>query len=155
MTRSFAVVGAAAHDDVDVRVVGVPVIDADPVEFRAEVLLHLSHEVARERLQVGHLRGVLGRDDEPEMMPVVLASLGERLHVGVVGLGTEHARLLAVARHALAAQIIEMCPSVARRAVLRTIRVLTVARRERLTSAVGWPARWRRGRGRSGKRAAR
>ena len=56
MTRSFAVVGAAAQDDVDVRVVGVPVIDPDPVEFGAEVLLDLAHEVAREALQVGHLR---------------------------------------------------------------------------------------------------
>ena len=36
------VIGAAAQDDVDVRVVGVPVIDADPVELGSEVLLDLA-----------------------------------------------------------------------------------------------------------------
>ena len=41
-------------------------------------------------------------------MPVVLAAFGELFHIGVVALGTEHARFLAVLRHALAAQIIEM-----------------------------------------------
>ncbi len=102
------VVGAAAQDDVDVRVVGVPVIDADPVELGAEVFLDLAHEVAREPLEICHLGRVLRRDDEPEMMPVVLAALGEALHIGIVGLRPEHARLLAVARDALAAQIAEM-----------------------------------------------
>ena len=103
------VVGAAAQDDVDVRVVGIPVIDADPIEFGSEVLFDLAHEVARIPLQVGHVGRVFGRDDEPEMMPVVLAALGKALHVGIVGLRPEHARLLAVARHAFAAKITEMC----------------------------------------------
>ena len=102
------VVGTAAQNDVDVRVVGVPVIDPDPVELGAEVLLDLTHEIAREALQVGHLRGVFGRNDEPEMMPVVFAAFGELFHIGFVGLGTEHARLLAVARHTLTLQIVEM-----------------------------------------------
>ena len=35
----LAVVGAAADQDVDMRIVGVPVIDRDPVELGAEVLL--------------------------------------------------------------------------------------------------------------------
>ena len=80
------VVGAAAQDDVDVRVVRVPVIDPDPVELGAEVFLGLAHQVAREALQVGHLGSIFGRDDEPEMMPVVLAALAELLYVGIVGL---------------------------------------------------------------------
>ena len=42
------------------------------------------------------------------MMPVVLAALGKILHVGVVGIRPEHARLLAVARDALAAEIAQM-----------------------------------------------
>ena len=41
-------------------------------------------------------------------MPVVIAPLGECLHVGVVGLGAEHARPFAVTRDALSAQIVEM-----------------------------------------------
>ena len=50
-----AVVGHAAHDEMDVRMLGVPVIDGDPVELRAEILLHLADEVAGEGLEVGHL----------------------------------------------------------------------------------------------------
>ena len=63
----------------DVRIIGVPVIDADPVELRAEVLLHLPHQVAGEGLEVCHLDRVLRRDDEAEMVPVVLGALGEGL----------------------------------------------------------------------------
>ena len=33
----LAVVGAAAHEDVDVGTIGVPVIDRDPIELRAEI----------------------------------------------------------------------------------------------------------------------
>ena len=75
-------------------------------------------------------------------MPVVLAALGELLHIGVLGLETERARLLAVARLALTLQMVEIRTSVARRALCRTIRVLIMASRERLVAA-GWPGRWR------------
>ena len=44
----------------DVGVVGVPVIDADPIQLRAEVFFHLPHQLARVCFQVGHIRGVLG-----------------------------------------------------------------------------------------------
>ena len=83
----LAVVGAAAHQDMDVRIVGVPVIDGDPVELRAEIALGVRHQLAREGPKIGHLGRVLGGDGEPEVMPVVLAALGERLGVGVVGRG--------------------------------------------------------------------
>ena len=69
----------------DVRIVGVPVIDGDPVELRAEVALGVGHQLAREGAEVGHLGRVLRRDGEPEMMAVVLAALGEGPGVGVVG----------------------------------------------------------------------
>ena len=68
----------------------------------------IRHQVAGEGLEVRHLAGVLGRDDEAEMMPVVLASLGEGAIVGVVARGIEHPRLLSVAGDALALQIGEM-----------------------------------------------
>ena len=72
------------------RIVGVPVIDGDPVEPRAEIGFHLPREIAREGPEVGHLGGVLGRDDEAEMVPVVLAPFGEGAIVGAIGLGIEH-----------------------------------------------------------------
>ena len=41
-----AILGPPAHQDVDVGVVGVPVIDRDPVEAAAQILLGLAHQVA-------------------------------------------------------------------------------------------------------------
>ncbi len=61
-------------------------IDGDPIELGAEVLLHLADQLAGEALEVGHLRRVLGRDDEAEMMAVILAPLGEGLGIGILGL---------------------------------------------------------------------
>ena len=60
----LAVVGDAADDDVDVRMLCVPVIDGDPFELGPQILLHLTDQLAGEALEVGHVRRVLGRDDE-------------------------------------------------------------------------------------------
>ena len=99
------VIGLAADQDMDVRIVGVPVIDRDPVEPRAEIALDIGHQLAREGPEVGHLRRVLGRDDEPEMVSVILAPLGEGALVGRIGPGVEHAGVRAVPGDALALQI--------------------------------------------------
>ena len=87
---------------------GVPVIDGDPIELGAEVLLHLADQLAGEALEVGHLRRVLGRDDEAEMMAILLAPLGEGLGIGILGLRTEQPRLLPVPGDALAPEIAEV-----------------------------------------------
>jgi hypothetical protein len=39
-----------------------------------EIALHLADQVAGEGLEVSHLGGILRRDDEAEMMPVVEAA---------------------------------------------------------------------------------
>ena len=70
----FAGVVAPAHDDVRVRVVGVPVIDGHPIEARAKVGLHATHEVPGIGAQVFQLRAIFGRKDEAEVMPVVGAA---------------------------------------------------------------------------------
>ena len=92
----------------DVRVVGVPVIDGHPIEPRAEIDLHLLGQIAREGLEVGHLAGILGRDDEPEMMPVVLAPLREGRAIGTVAAGIEHLGPLATPGDAVALQVRKM-----------------------------------------------
>ena len=74
----------AASEHMDVRLVGVPVIDRNPVYGRSEILACAGHQVAGERAQIGHLWRVLRRDDEAEMVPVVLAALGEGRDVGRV-----------------------------------------------------------------------
>ena len=56
----LAVVGDAAHDDVDVWMLGVPVIDAHPIELGAEVRLHLPDQLTGVALEVGQLAGILG-----------------------------------------------------------------------------------------------
>ena len=92
----------------DMGVVGVPMIDRDPVEPGAEVALCVPHELAREGSKVGHLARVLRRDREPEMMPVRFASFGESLRGGMVGGGVEHPGVRPVASDALALQVRDM-----------------------------------------------
>src|SRR3546814_12269107 len=68
--KILAVVRDAAHEDMDVRIVGVPVIDRDPVEARLEILCHVGHEVAGEAPEVDDLPGIFRTDDETEMMTI-------------------------------------------------------------------------------------
>ena len=73
----LTVLGTPAHQDMDVRIVGVPMIDGDPVQLRSEVALDVGHELAREGAEVRQFGGVLRRNGEAEMVAVVLAALGE------------------------------------------------------------------------------
>lgn len=57
----FAGVVAPAHDDVHVRVVGVPVVHGHPIEACAQVGFHAAHEVPRIGAQVFQFRAILGR----------------------------------------------------------------------------------------------
>ena len=56
-------------------------------------------------LQVGHLAGILGRDDEAEMVSVVLAPIGKGEIVGAIGAGVEHDALFSIPADALALEI--------------------------------------------------
>jgi hypothetical protein len=83
----------------------VPVIDGHPIEPGPEVALRVGHQFPSEGAKVGHLRGVLGRHRELEMVPVLLAGLGEDLWVGVVGSRVEHSGFSAVAADPLAFEV--------------------------------------------------
>jgi hypothetical protein len=100
-----AMVIDAAHQQMDMRVVGVPVIDRDPFEPGAEIGFHLANEIAGIFAKVRQVRRILGRDDDPEMMPVVLAPIGEGAIVGAIAIGVEHPRGRSVAGDALALEI--------------------------------------------------
>ncbi|MBP1293489.1 hypothetical protein M2192_007566 [Bradyrhizobium elkanii USDA 61] len=104
----LAVFGDAAHDDVDVRVLGVPVIDAQPVEPGAKILFHLADQLAGETFEVSHLRRVFGRDDETEMVAVILTPLSEGLGIGILCVRAEQVGLLPVPGDALAPEIAEV-----------------------------------------------
>src|SRR5262249_41473274 len=101
----LTVVGATADDNVDMRVLGVPVVNRHPLETAPEVTLRLPHQVPGKGLEVGQLRRVVRGYDEPEMVPVALAPLREGARVGVVPLGIEHTTGGPVFGYALAPQI--------------------------------------------------
>src|SRR5262245_13579296 len=101
----LSVIGATAQNDVNVRIIRVPVVDPNPVELGAEVLFHLAHEVARKTPQTRHLGGIFRRDNESKMMAVVFTAFRKAHHVNIIGLWPEHVRLLAIAGDALPAEI--------------------------------------------------
>jgi len=100
--KVLAVVGAPAHQHMNMRVARVPVIEGDPVELRAEITLDVRHQCTGISPKIVHLRGVLGRNDEAEMMPVISAALGKSPLVGGVRLGTEPPGVGPVTGYALA-----------------------------------------------------
>ena len=98
----------AADDQMHMRVVGVPVIHGDQSR---RVPRSTSIRRARSRVkaaQVFQLGGILGRDDEAEMVAVVLASCCEARSVEAVGLGIEEQAPLPVPADPVATQIGEM-----------------------------------------------
>src|SRR3546814_19297161 len=92
----------------DVRIVGVPVIDRDPVEARLEILCHVGHEVAGEAPEVADLPGIFRTDDETEMMTIILAARCEVGAVSAVALRVEHRGVAPVASDAIAFEILDM-----------------------------------------------
>jgi hypothetical protein len=102
------IIGLAAHDDVDVGILSVPVINRDPVELGSEVSLGLSHQIAREGLEVREPICIIRGHDEPEMMAIPLASIGERPMIGIIVLGIEHSPGGPIPGHAVAAEIAEV-----------------------------------------------
>ena len=98
-------VAAAAQQNMDMGIVGVPVIDCDPVEPGAKVGLHVDEQFAGECPHIRHFDGVFGRDDEAEMMSVVRAATSKGIAIRhAVGAAVD-LRVLAVARDAIALQI--------------------------------------------------
>src|SRR5262249_50183884 len=90
------------------RVLRVPVVNRDPLEPGPKVTLRLRHQVPGKGLEVGHPRRVVRGYDEPEMMPVVLASLCEAAIVGVIACGIEHTTGGPIFGYALSPQISQM-----------------------------------------------
>lgn len=121
----------APHDDVGVWIVGVPVVDRDPIEPRAQVGLHAAHEMPRIGSQVFQFRCVLRRENEAEMVPVVGAALLEGVQVRSVCLRPVGLPRLAITAHAVAldvAQVFGERPGLAWRWL--TSKVLMVTRRD-------------------------
>ena len=104
----FAGVVAPAHDQVGVRVVGVPVIHRHPLQPRTKISLHAVHQVPCVGAQVFQLRTVLGRDDEAEMVPVIGAAFLEGVEVGGIRLRSVGLARLAITAHAVALDVAQV-----------------------------------------------
>src|SRR6187200_463688 len=63
--------------DMGVGILGVPMVDGDPVEPRAQVACHSVHETASEATKIRKLGGVFRRDDEAELVPITRAPHAE------------------------------------------------------------------------------
>ncbi|AEG58111.1 hypothetical protein Sinme_6738 (plasmid) [Sinorhizobium meliloti AK83] len=63
---------AAAQDDMDVRIVGIPVVDTDPVEPGGKILFGLGHQFAGEAFQILKIDRLFRRDDEAEVVAIFL-----------------------------------------------------------------------------------
>src|SRR5579871_2472683 len=70
----------AANQQMDVRVVGVVMVDRDPFELRSEVLFHSAHQLAHVIAKIQPIR-VLGRDDDaPHQLVAAALPRSHRRH---------------------------------------------------------------------------
>ena len=116
----LTVLGPPADQDMNMRIVGVPMIDRDPVQFGSKIPGDVGHQLACEDTEIAKLGSILGRDDEAEVMPVIPASRRERVLVHRIRLGIEHPGFRSVPRHALTLQIGDV-PGERRRAKARAV----------------------------------
>lgn len=104
----FASVVAPAHDQVSMRVVGVPVIDRHPIQPRAQVGFHAVHQMAGIGAQVVQFRAVFRGNYEAEMVPVDGGPLLEGVEVGFVGLRPVGPPRFAIAAGAVAFDVAQV-----------------------------------------------
>jgi len=100
-----SILAAPAHQQVDMGSACVVVLSCDPVDGRAEVEFDPAHEIAGVALQVVDLPAVLGRDDDPKMVSVALATLDEGDDVSPLELAVKHLHGIALASRAVALDI--------------------------------------------------
>lgn len=89
-------------------VVRVPMVNRDPVELRLKIAFRVLHQITGEGTQIGHVWCIFWGNDEPKMMPIIAAALGEVLFIGKIACGVEHSGIPAVTRNALPAKIADV-----------------------------------------------
>ena len=72
------------------RIVGVPMINGDPVKMRAQISRHLPGQISREGAQIRHLRCILWRNNKTKMMAIIFATRGEGDVIGLVIYSVKH-----------------------------------------------------------------
>jgi hypothetical protein len=102
--------GLAAQQERGVRVVGVVVIDRNPLQFGAEIGGHPAHQRTGELPQLPEFQTILSRDDEAELVTVALAALLEGGSVRQLGVGAIGAATLIRPTQFLPLQVANMPP---------------------------------------------
>ena len=90
------------------RVVGVPVINGDPIEVGVEITFRIRHQLAGEGTQICHLASIFGRNYEPKMVAVVLTPFRKCIHVGVLRTWIEHTSSHAITGDALTFEVADV-----------------------------------------------
>ncbi len=104
----FTGVVASAHDQVGVRVVGVPVIHRHPIQPRPQVGFHAAHQMPGVGAQVVQLGAVLWRHDEAEMVPIVGGPFLEGIKVGFISLRPVGPSRFAISARAVALDVAQV-----------------------------------------------
>jgi hypothetical protein len=94
-----------------VRMAGVEMVDCNPIEFGAEIGLHLAHHVTGEAAQISQAVAVLGRDDEPEGVAIFSAALDEGAAVDVIGVATIEFTSPTITGGAVPLEVTQVCAS--------------------------------------------
>jgi hypothetical protein len=102
-----AVIGPAAHEDVDMGMLGIPVVDGDPIKPRAQITRGPIHEFAGKAPQALQFTGIIRRDDEPEMMPVPVATFHEGPAVRIIARSIEEFTRRSIAGDSVPLEIAE------------------------------------------------
>jgi hypothetical protein len=105
----IAPIGLAADDDVTVRVAGVEVIDRDPLEFAAQIYLHLLHQTPGDFLELVILRAVVCRNDETELVAIAVGAIDKGLSIGPVARSVVQFAGRALAGHTIALDVAQVC----------------------------------------------
>src|SRR5215471_14025459 len=93
------------------RVTGIVVIHRDPFELGSQVLLHASHKITHEGLQVRHAGAVLGRNDEPELVAIAFLTSEEVTAIGTIVLPVVKPPRLTIGRNGVALDVALVGPS--------------------------------------------
>src|SRR6266849_5149895 len=98
----------AVDDDVNMGMAGIKMVHRHPVELRSQVSFEFAHEVAGEAGQVAEAHTVLRRDNDAELVAIVLAAIEEGIAVGPVLRRRIQPAALAIARGTVALDITQM-----------------------------------------------
>jgi hypothetical protein len=106
----LAVPIAPPDHDMGVRAASVEMVHGHPVELGVQVALHLGEQVANEGLEIRKPGALVGGDDEAELVRVLLGPVQEGAAVDVVAVGIVEPAGGALARDAIAHDVLHVRP---------------------------------------------